>query len=57
MRYVLMARFENESKLNINMVCAGMAASMAALLVAGGQKGRRYILPHSKMMIHEPLIG
>ncbi len=46
-----------ESKLEINMICAGMAASMAALLVAGGQKGRRYILPHSKMMIHEPLIG
>ncbi len=46
-----------ESKLKINMVCAGMAASMAALLVAGGQKGRRYILPHSKTMIHEPLIG
>ncbi len=46
-----------ESKLKINMVCTGIAASMAALLVAGGQKGRRYILPHSKMMIHEPLIG
>ncbi len=45
------------SKLDINMVCTGMAASMAAVLVAGGQKGRRYILPHSKMMIHEPLIG
>ena len=46
-----------ESNLEINMVCTGMAASMAALLVAGGQKGRRFILPHSKMMIHEPLIG
>ncbi len=46
-----------ESKLPINIVCTGIAASMAALLVAGGQKGRRYILPHSKMMIHEPLIG
>ncbi len=46
-----------ESKLKINTVCTGIAASMAAILVAGGQKGRRYILPHSKMMIHEPLIG
>ena len=40
----------------INMYCMGTAASMAAVLLAGGQKGRRYILPHSKCMIHEPLI-
>ena len=46
-----------QSKLKINMVCTGMASSMAAILVAGGQKGRRFILPHSKMMIHEPLLG
>lgn len=45
------------SRLPINMVCTGMAASMAALLLAGGQKGRRYILGHSKIMIHEPLIS
>lgn len=45
------------SKLKINMICTGMAASMAAVLLAGGQKGRRFILPHSKMMIHEPLIA
>ena len=44
------------SGLKINMVCTGMAASMAALLLAGRQKGRRYILRHSKVMIHEPLI-
>ena len=44
------------SGLKIHMYCAGMAASMAAVLLAGGQKGRRYILPHSKTMIHEPLI-
>ena len=37
--------------------CIGMAASMAAVLLAGGQKGRRFILPHSKTMIHEPLIN
>lgn len=41
----------------IKMYCTGMAASMAALILAGGQKGRRFILPHSKIMIHEPLIG
>ncbi len=39
------------------MYCMGMAASMAAIILAGGQKGRRYILPHSKVMIHEPLIA
>ncbi len=45
------------SGLEINMVCTGMASSMAALIFAGGQKGRRFILPHSKIMIHEPLIS
>lgn len=40
----------------VNLYCMGMAASMAAIILAGGQKGRRYILPHSKVMIHEPLI-
>jgi ATP-dependent Clp protease protease subunit len=45
------------SSLPINMVCTGMAASMAAILLAGGQKGRRYIMKHSKVMIHEPLIA
>lgn len=43
-------------KAPINMYCIGMAASMGALIFAGGQKGRRFILPHSKVMIHEPLI-
>ena len=46
-----------EGKLMINMYCTGMAASMAALILAGGQKGHRFILPHSKVMIHEPLIS
>ena len=45
------------SGLKINMVCTGLAASMAAIIFAGGQTGRRYILPHSKVMIHEPLIS
>lgn len=40
----------------INMYCTGRAMSMAAILLAAGQKGRRYILPHSEVMIHEPLI-
>ena len=40
----------------IDMYCIGMAASMGAIILAGGQKGRRFILPHSKVMIHEPLI-
>lgn len=41
----------------INLICAGTAASMAAIILAGGQKGHRYILPHSKVMIHEPLLA
>lgn len=40
----------------VNMYCVGMAASMGAIILAGGQKGKRFILPHSKVMIHEPLI-
>lgn len=46
-----------EGKVPINIYCIGTAASMGAILLAGGQKGRRYILPHSKCMIHEPLIS
>lgn len=45
------------TKIQLNTYCIGMAASMAAILLAGGQKGRRFILPHSKVMIHEPLIS
>lgn len=45
-----------EGKVPINMYCIGMAASMGAVILAGGQKGRRFILPHSSCMIHEPLI-
>lgn len=44
------------TKMPINMYCTGIAASMAAIILAGGKKGRRFILPHSKTMIHEPLI-
>lgn len=41
----------------VYMYCTGIAASMAAVILAGGQPGRRFILPHSKTMIHEPLIA
>lgn len=43
-------------KAPVNMYCIGMAASMGAIIFAGGQKGRRFILPHSQVMIHEPLM-
>lgn len=42
---------------DINMYCVGNACSMAAVLLASGQKGRRYILPHSKVMVHEVLVN
>lgn len=44
-------------KVPLNTYCIGRAASIAAVILAGGQKGRRFILPHSETMIHEPLIG
>ena len=37
--------------------CIGMAASMGAVLLAGGTKGRRYLLPNSRMLLHQPLIS
>lgn len=46
-----------DMKVPVNEVCTGLAASMASLLLAGGQKGRRFILPHSKVMIHEPYLS
>jgi ATP-dependent Clp protease protease subunit len=42
---------------DISTVCLGQAASMGALLLAAGQKGKRYALPHSRIMIHQPLGG
>ncbi len=41
----------------ISTICLGLCASAASLLLAGGTKGKRYILPHSKVMIHQPLGG
>lgn len=37
--------------------CIGMAASMGAVLLAGGAKGKRYLLPNSRMLLHQPLIS
>ncbi len=44
-------------KPDVSTMCIGQAASMGALLLAGGAKGKRYCLPHSRMMIHQPLGG
>ena len=41
----------------VSTICIGQAASMGAVLLAGGAKGKRYCLPHSRMMIHQPLAG
>lgn len=41
----------------VSTVCMGQAASMAALLLAAGQKGKRYSLPHARILIHQPLGG
>jgi len=42
---------------NVSTMCIGQAASMGALLLTGGEKGKRYCLPHSRVMIHQPLGG
>jgi len=44
-------------KADVSTMCVGQAASMGALLLAGGAKGKRVCLPHSRMMIHQPLGG
>ncbi len=44
-------------KPDVSTMCIGQAASMGALLLAGGSKGKRYCLPHSRIMIHQPLGG
>jgi len=41
----------------VSTICIGQAASMGALLLCAGEKGRRYALPHSRIMIHQPLGG
>ena len=42
---------------DVSTICVGMAASMASVLLAAGTKGKRFALPHSRVMIHQPLGG
>lgn len=44
-------------KPNVSTICLGMAASMAAVLLAAGAQGKRYALPYARVMIHQPLGG
>jgi len=44
-------------KPDVSTICIGQAASMGAVLLTGGTKGKRYALPHSRIMIHQPLGG
>lgn len=41
----------------VSTICIGQAASMAAVLLSGGEKGKRYALPHARVLIHQPLGG
>jgi ATP-dependent Clp protease protease subunit len=41
----------------VHTFCVGMAASMGAVLMCGGEKGKRFLLPNSRMLLHQPLIG
>jgi ATP-dependent Clp protease protease subunit len=47
----------NLVKPDVSTVCVGMAASAASVILASGAKGKRYILPHAEVMIHQPLGG
>lgn len=47
----------NYIKCDVSTICVGMAASMGAFLLAAGAKGKRYVLPNSEVMIHQPLGG
>ncbi|KAF0152857.1 MAG: ATP-dependent Clp protease proteolytic subunit ClpP [Ignavibacteria bacterium] len=47
----------NYIKSKVSTICVGLAASMGAVLLAGGESGKRSALPHSKIMIHQPWIG
>ncbi len=44
-------------KSKVSTICVGLAASMGAVLLAGGEEGKRSALPHSKILIHQPWIG
>ncbi len=47
----------NYIKCDVSTICVGMAASMASFLLAAGAKGKRFALPNSEILIHQPLIG
>ena len=47
----------NHVKCDVSTICVGMAASMGAFLLSSGAKGKRYCLPNSEVMIHQPLGG
>lgn len=47
----------NYIKCDVSTICIGLAASMASLILASGKKGKRYILPNSRVLIHQPLIS
>lgn len=47
----------NHIKPDVSTICVGMAASMGAILLSAGTKGKRFILPNSEVMIHQPLGG
>ena len=47
----------NYIKCDVSTICVGMAASMGAFLLAGGAKGKRYALPNSEVLIHQPMGG
>jgi len=47
----------NHIKNDVSTVCIGMAASMGAVILSSGKKGKRYILPNAEVMIHQPLGG
>lgn len=47
----------NFIKPDVSTICTGMAASMGAMILMNGERGKRFILPHSEVMIHQPLGG
>ena len=47
----------NYIKCPVSTICVGMAASMGAVLLASGEKGKRFATPNSEILIHQPLIG
>ena len=47
----------NYIKCPVETVCVGLAASMGAVLLTAGEKGKRFAMPNSEIMIHQPLIG